>query len=257
MTQPQRDARAVGQHHALDAPAAGCRPTAWPAGSRAPSDIALRRNAVHQRIGVEPAFADRPERAGGEIVVASQGKRTPSCRGRQQRHVGALGALQCGGWLRARAPGLAGQEQVARPRAGRWPAPARRPPGARAHGAGTSCRTSTCGCSPAWRTGAGSTPASASWRSRGSSKSRSSTSTEPSKAGSAARKYAAALPTAAPPTITTSKRSCMGASASGGGFTFLQQPPHHLARARLGQRVDELDDASAPCRPPCARAPRR
>ena len=49
----------------------------------------------------------------------------------------------------------------------------------------------------------------------------------------------------------------MTAGAQRVGFLVLQQPPHHLARARLGQRVDELRRCAAPCRPPCSRAPRR
>ena len=58
------------------------------------------------------------------------------------------------------------------------------------------------------------------------------------------------------------RRRRAGSSADEAGlsarrFLVLQQPPHHLARARLRQRVDELRRSWAPCRPPCARAPRR
>jgi hypothetical protein len=52
------------------------------------------------------------------------------------------------------------------------------------------------------------------------------------------------------------RHATLDRSARAGLLAFLQQPPHHLARAALGQ-ASTNSTCAAPCRRPCARAPSR
>ena len=79
----------------------------------APSEIALRPQRHHQRVGVEPAFAAQAQRRAGQVVHLQPAEACAQRLGFEQLHLGPQLALRAVVGVQRVQPGGAGQEQVA------------------------------------------------------------------------------------------------------------------------------------------------